>query len=271
MNGFCAPNKIGPFSASDLAVIKAGHFQGAKLRSYHDAANIEQLLSVGVSFFIGMWPDFYTGDSWQAHAEHCWQTVLRQYPYTNIWQTGNEPNQPEAWENMPWQYANYLTTIVKYVEAKAEAAGMTIYYILPPLSYAPDRWPKLGRWRAAFMTRPDKDGTIPSLVEHHHYAGANSYWQYDKFLLDGSYGMNWQDVGIWTKLPVIQVEYGYSGGERQNSNMPEIHAEMANMYPFYVRECHTRGSLGSFVFQVGGENWPQFALPLVAARALSGI
>ena len=272
MNGFCAPNIADPFTEADLSLIGEGRFTHAKLRDYHTREHIAQLARWGVRDTLTMLPDLYPGKKLDQHIKDCWRTILAVYPFCNIFLTGNEPNEDSSgWRGNPWVYQSHMRYILVRLFERAANMGIRIYFVLPPLSYSPKFFGgELDEWKKAFSTRPDQAGKIASLVEMHHYAGANCYWEYPKYMLDGSYGMSWQDVASWSGLRVIITEYGFSGFATGKVESAEAHAIMAEQYPMYLREVHSRGAAGAFVFHVGGtDGWAAFRIPLAAARALA--
>ena len=285
MNGFCAPNDIRPFTESDLAVISAGRFTHAKIRDYHGLAHIGQLAGVGVRHILTMFPDLYPGKKLDAHIEDCWHTIKSVWPLCNIFLTANEPNEDSSgWRGQPWVFASHLRFVLVRIFERAANAGMVLYFVLPPLSYAPKFFgEELQGWKDAFSKHPDKDGLVPSLTSMHQYAGANCYWEYQKYMLDGAYGMSWQDVaqwaggpdplhpGIWVPKSTIVTEFGYSGFHtNKEKNRARAHATMAKQYPQYHRENAKRGAAASFVFAVGGtEEWDRFAISTEVASSIS--
>lgn len=269
MKGFCAPNVEGLFSEQALRIISAGRFASAKIRGYHDKANILSLMDVGVRHFLSMWPDFKQGQKWQDHADKCWATIERQYPLCNIWVVGNEPNDAD-WVDKHWEYATYMMAVLRDVKSRADARSWAIYFVLPPLSYAPRLWPKLNDWREAFTMRPDPHAPDPAFREYCQYAGANCYWEFPGRMLDGSFGMLWQDVARWARLPTIITEFGYSGLQTGRVGPDVGHALMAKQYPAYIAEAHRRGAVAEYLFDVEGtDDWAGFNIPVEVAGALA--
>lgn len=271
MTGFCAPNIIDPFTRSDLAVVRAGRFGYAKLRHYHTRDHVAQLRAVGVNGFLAMFPDLHPGDDLDEHVDKCWETILATYPLCNIWQTANEPNDPKEWRGQPWIYQSHMRYVMERVQAKAKEARIQIYYVLPPLAYTPEQFgEELQEWKDAFVYK-DRPPGVESLVDMHDYAGANCYWEYPKFMLDGAYGMAWQDVAAWSGLPPIILEYGYSGHHTLKEPDPvKAHAIMRAQYPVYVATAKKRGAVAEFVFHVGGtSHWVRYAIPDSVARSMS--
>ncbi len=242
---------------------------------YHTAHNVEQLKEVGVKQFIARFPELKIGQKWLPHSRACIAVVAKLYPVgVRLFQTGNEPNDVTAWGSHGWDYTFYMRYVMRDVETYCKVqhmeigVGKDIGFILPPLSYAPALWNMLSLWQHAFTSRPDKDHLIPALSEYHQYAGANCYWQYPKYLLDGSYGMSFGDVQNWARLPVHVVEYGYSGS-LVGVQGQELWGQMAKDYPLYVQETEKRGAKSAHVFLVGGtKDWAGLSIPGQVAQAL---
>lgn len=269
MNGFCAPNVGGVFSPSDLDTIKTGGFTHAKLRHYHDANNIRALKKVGVAHLLQMWPDLRPGDGLREHIDKCKATILSTYPLCNIWQIFNEPNDEHEWAGQAWVFQSHMRYILTDIQNWTVANNMVVYYVLGPLSYAPRLWPELHVWRQALSSRPDHEQRVLALSEMCHYAGANCYWEVPRLWKDGSYGMLWQDVRQWSKLPTIVTEYGISGYDTGALSEDEGYSAMAAQYPIYLREIARRGAVAAYVFTVGGTpQWGKFRITDLVAGAI---
>jgi hypothetical protein len=296
VKGCCAPNDKRPFTREELETIRIGRFDSVKLFWYHDLDNVRQLQRLhapadpsrllpaynGPQHFLGRLPDLAPGEDLEPYTDKCWLAIRDLRPVCNIWQTFNEPNLPEAvggWGAHAWEFQFYMRENLRTLKQRAFEHGFEFYTALGPLCYAPDYWHELNIWRTALTTRPDKDQLTPALHEYHNYACANTYWQYPGRMLDGSYGMNWQDVQNWTGLPVIVAEWGYTGytltadwTERPKTTMKEVHSTMAEQYPAYAAEIKRRGAVGSYVFQVGGTaDWRGLAIPLHVAAKLGEV
>jgi hypothetical protein len=272
MNGFCAPNVKGPFSAGDLNVVRAGQFESAKLMDYHTQDNLRQLQDAGVTHFIQRLPELKVGQKWLEHAHNCTAVLDRMYPACKLYQAGNEPNQPEAWGDRGWEYQFYMRYVMRDIQTWCSdhgiVYGVDIEFILPPLSYAPALWRNLNLWKGALTQRPDHEQKIPALKEYMQYAGANCYWEYPKFMQNGSYGMSFSDVHNWAGLPVHVLEYGYSA-YLLGTPYPALWRQMQIDYPAYIDAAESGGALSSHVFLVGGTaDWSGLSLPIVVAEVI---
>lgn len=283
MNGFCAPNRLEPFNQVELDIIKAGNFQTAKLMDYHTMAHVSQLRAVGVGHFLARLPTLNnTADlKLDRHINKCWDTVVELYQggACNIFQVDNEPNRLRdelGWRNLLGVYSSHMRYVMRTLQARCDARGWKVYWVLPPLSYAPALWDELNLWKTTLTVPPDHEGKVKPLAGYCDYAGANCYWQYERFMLDGSYGMAHGDVHNWSGLPVIVVEYGYTGYLLIRAGAPvtmaQVYATMRKQYRPYVLESARRGVAASYVFQVGGtEDWAGLAIPLNVAKTLSAV